>query len=359
MKKKYRKMDQVNGDGAAGAGAADGGVQTDVMSVNAQGVLQGGGSVAAKLLANGMNVNSLRTNDTLRKDEWVQYDTAIVEIARARMPLVGKLMAKGLTYGLKNALGTTILQWEQASDMTDAEQTMSGLADTQKDRVTFNMVGLPLPITHKDFTLNIRALHASRTTGEALDTTQARQATRLVSEKIEKTLVQGASMPLGGNSIYGLTNHPSRNTGVSLNWADSVNTTGEEIVADVLKMMGALVADNMYGPYDLVIPNDYYVRLADDYKAGSDRTIMERVLAIPGVSSITPSSYLGSGATGKIVLFQTTSDVLDMVDGIQPTMVTWDTHGGLQMNFKVMAIMVPRLKADMSGQCGIAQYQPA
>lgn len=357
MKLKCRKMDQVTGDSTpGGAAGGEGGVQTDVLQVNASGGLQGGGSVATKLLANGMNINALRTNDVLRKDEWIQYDTAIVDIARARMPLVGRLMAKGLSYGLKNALGTTILQWEQASDMTDAEQTMSGLADTQKDRMTFNLVGLPLPITHKDFSLNIRALQASRNTGEALDTTQARMATRLVSEKVERTLVLGTTMPLGGNSIYGLTNHPSRNTGTCLNWA-LTTVTGEQIVADVLKMMSALVADNMYGPYDLVIPNDYYVKLADDYKAASDRTIMERVMAIPGIESITPSTYLGAGATGKIVLFQTTSDVLDMVDGIQPTMVTWDTHGGMQMNFKVMAIMVPRLKADASGQCGIAQYQ--
>ena len=363
MKRKgkfFKLFDQVAGDGASAGGApatGNDGVQIDTLQVNANGGMTAGGSVAAKLLANGMQVNALRTNDTLRKDEWVQYDTAVVEVARSRMPLVARLMSKGLSYNLSNALGTTILQWEQVSEMTEAELTMSGLADSQKDRATFSLVGLPLPITHKDFSVNIRALEASRRTGEALDTMQARMATRVVSEKIEKTLVQGVSMPLGGHSIYGFTNHPSRNTGsLTSNWADSVNTTGEEIVNDVLRMMAALVADNMYGPYDLVIPNDYYVRLADDYKAGSDRTIMERVLAIPGIESIMPSAYLTGGASGKVVLYQTSTDVVDMVDGIQPTMVQWDSHGGLQMNFKVMAIMVPRLKADMTGQSGIAHF---
>lgn len=362
MKRKgkfHKLLDQISGDGtpAGGAPAGGDGVQTEVLQVNAQGSLQGGGSVAAKLLANGMQVNALRTNDTLRKEEWVQYDEAVVDVARARMPLVARLMEKGLSYNLTNALGTTILQWEQISDMTDAEMTMSGLADSQRDRASFNLVGLPLPITHKDFSINIRALEASRRTGETLDTTQARMATRVVAEKIEKTLVQGVTMPLGGNSIYGFTNHPSRNTGaLTSNWADSVNTTGEEIVNDVLRMMAALVADNMYGPYDLVVPPDYFVRLADDYKAGSDRTILERILAIPGIESVLPSAYLTGGASGKVVMYQTSSDVVDMVDGIQPTMVQWDSHGGLQMNFKVMAIMVPRLKADMVGQSGIAHF---
>lgn len=360
MKIKFRKFDQAGADGTAtgGAPATTGGAESDSFSVNGSGQITGHGSVAQRLMQTNFNVQALRTQDTLRKDEWIQYDEAVVAVARARMPIVASLMEAGMSYGLNNALGTTVLQWEQASDMTDAEITMNGLSDSQRDRLTFTLQNLPVPITHKDFSLNIRNLEASRRTGQSLDTAQAELAGRLVSERIEKMLVQGASMPFGGGNIYGLTNHPSRNTGsLTSNWADSVNTTGEEIVNDVLKMMAALVADNMYGPYELYVPSDYYVRLSDDYKANSDRTIMERILSIPGIRKVLPSTFLGTGASGKVVLLQMTRDVADMVDGIQPTVVSWDSHGGMMMNFKVLSIMVPRMKADAEGRCGIAQFQ--
>jgi uncharacterized linocin/CFP29 family protein len=304
-----------------------------------------------------MNVNALRTNEILHKDEWKNFDTTVVEVAKSKLVLVGDLMARGLTYNLNNALGTTLVQWEQLTEITDAEVSMSGLSDTQKDKPTYGLKSLPIPLIHKDFSINIRALEASRKTGQSLDTTQANQATRRVSEMIEKMFVQGFSLPFGGGNIYGLTNHGSRNTGsLTSAWSNAAITTGEEIVADVLRMMAALVVDNMYGPYVLYVPNDYYTRLADDYKANSDRTILERLLAIPGLSSVLPTSYLVGGTNGQVVLMQATSDVVDVIDGIQPTPVMWDSHGGFVMNFKVMAIMIPRVKDDASGQCGIAHY---
>lgn len=359
MKRKFLKLDEVGADGTPGSAAPAapaGDAQTDTLSVNA-GSMSAGGSVAARLLQSGFKVEALRTNDVLRKDEWIQYDEAVVEVARANLVLVGDLMARGLTYNLANALGVTSLQWEQVTDMTDAEVTMSGLAESERDRVTFNLLSLPIPLTHKDFTVNIRTLEASRRNGESLDTTQARVATRKVAERIEKTFVDGFALPFGGGNIYGLTNHPNRNTGsLTSNWADSVNTTGEEIVGDVMNMLEAAVGDNFYGPYELVVPNDYFVRLADDYKANSDRTIMERILAIPGISAVKPSAYLAGGASGEVVLFQLSTDVVDVVDGIQPTPVTWDTNGGFVMHYKVMAIVVPRVKADAEGKSGVVHF---
>ena len=39
--------------------------------------------------------------------------------------------------------------------------------------------------------------------------------------------------------------------------------------------------------------------------------------------------------------------------GADITTVQWESHGGMQINFKVMAIMVPQLRADFTGQTGI------
>ena len=138
------------------------------------------------------NIGSLRTNDVLRKDEWEHYDSAILDVARMRLNGVADLFNAGLTYSLPNPLGKTMIEWERVGDMTDADVTMSGLTDTDNDRVTFDLQQLPVPIIHKDFRLNIRALAASREKGEPLDTMQVRLATQLVAEKAERDPVRGA-----------------------------------------------------------------------------------------------------------------------------------------------------------------------
>lgn len=323
---------------------------TDVLTGGAGGFSASGG-VAAALLSSGMNVNALRTNDVLRRDEWINYDTTVVEIARERLIGVADLLAAGLRYDLPNAMGTTKLEWEQISDMTEAELSMSGVTPGRGDRQTFELLSLPIPLIHKDFSINIRTLTASRTTGQSLDTTQAAMAARLVSEKTEDLLFNGSNIIGTNNQIYGYLTAPNRNTGsVTASW---LTATGEQIVGDVLSMIGDAVADNMYGPYMLYVPVDAYVHLGDDYKANSDKTIMQRIKEIPGIIDVKPSSRFGGSNT---VLVQMTSDVVDMVVGQQPTPIQWDSNGGMTTNFKVLSIMVPRIKDDMEGQSGIVHY---
>lgn len=326
--------------------------QMDFIQGNGSGGMLGGGAVAQRLLQNGFSVNSLRTNDVLRQDEWVRYDTKIVEVARQRLVAVGDLMSRGLTYSLPNALGTTRLEWEKISDMGDAEVNMAGITDASRDRVLFDLDSMPIPIVHKDFQINVRVLEASRTTGQPLDTTQAELCSRIVSEKIESILFTGVTVGGTNGVVYGYSNALNRNTGsVTASWATA---TGEQIVGDILAMQDASIAKNMYGPWTIYVPYAAYVHMGEDFKANSDKTIMQRLMEIPGIEAIKPSSNL----TGtNVLMIQMTSDVVDMIDGIQPTMVMWESHGGMQTNFKVMAIMVPRVRqGDYNSQSGIVHY---
>lgn len=327
---------------------------SDTIQLTANGAVPTG-SVAQRLVAANMNVNALRTNDVLTKDEWVQYDTTVVQVARSRLVAVGALMEAGLSYPISNGLGTTVVQWDKASDMSAANVSMSGVTPGERDRMLFTLMSMPLPITHKEFAINIRNLMATRRGGSNLDTTQAALSARLVAEQIEKSLYDGVAITAGGGTIYGLTNHPDRNTGSISNWALS-GTSGETIITNILTMMGVLSNDNMYGPYELHVPRDYWNRLQDDFKAASDRTLLERILAIQGITAVRMSPYLSGSTTGEVVLFQKTSDVVDIVEGMQPTTVQWDSEGGMTANFKVMAIMVPRVKSDANGQSGVAHY---
>jgi len=332
-------MDQIpQGDVLVLDGAAPGGVPA--------------GSVAHRLLANGLNINALRTNDVLRKEEWLLFDRTVLDVARPMLIGVGDLMSRNLRVPITNAMGITAVQYETVSDMGPAETNMSGVADSQRDRVVFSQVNVPLPITHKDFHLSLRNLESGRRLGTPLDTTMAATAARRVADALESMLFNGVAITAGGGTIYGYLNHPNRNTGsTTASWATA---TGEQILADVQAMIAKAVTDNMFGPYILYVSTDSFVHMLGDFKAASDKSIIQRVLEVPQIAAVRPTTQITPADV--VLLVQMTSDVVDWLDGLQPTTVMWETHGGMMINFKVMSIGAPRIKADADTRSGVVHY---
>ena len=310
------------------------------------------GSVAQKLLSGGMKVNHLRTNATLRKDEWIQYDTAVIKAAQQRLVGIADLMRLGLTYNIGNGLAKTVLEYEAESDITDAEMSMDGITKSSKDRPVYDIKSLPLPILHKDFSLSARVLASSRVTGQSLDVSGAELSARKVSDKAEDILFNGSSSyTFGGGTIYGYTDVPTRNIiDMVKHWDDS-SCTGENILEDVREMKQALISDRHYGPYILYVPTGYETKLDMDFKANSDKTIRQRILEISGIMEVKVSDKL---AAHNVVLVQMTSDVVRLVEGMPITTVEWKTEGELMFNFKVMAIWVPQIRCDYNSRSGIA-----
>ncbi len=123
-------------------------VNVDFLTPNGSGGYTAEGSKASALSDAVLNISQLRTNDTLRKDEWLEIDRAVIKIARDRLRGVSDLVAAGLTINLSNGLGTTVFQWEDMSDMTEANVNMEGITEGDRDRVTFDLNSIPLPIVH-------------------------------------------------------------------------------------------------------------------------------------------------------------------------------------------------------------------
>ena len=296
-----------------------------------------------------ITASELRTCDTLRKDEWKSFDETLVEEGTIRLRGVANLMAAGLTEPIANAFGKTVHEWEDINDMEDAVVSMDGLARGDDDRQEFSLNSLPLPITHKDFNIGIRTLEASRTRGEPLNTTQARTAGRKVFEQFENMLYQGATGVFNGLNIYGFTDHPDRNTGgySGANWATA---SGADMVADIKAAFQSLETAQFYGPYWMDIPTGYGIELIDDFKTESDRTISERLQAIPGLDRITVVDQLPAN---EIVIYQPTSDVVTWAMGEEVQTVQWDLYGGFQIAFKVLGIQVPIIKSTSSGASGV------
>lgn len=296
----------------------------------------------------------LRTLDTLRHDEWKHFDEELVAEALIQLKGVGDLIGAGLTRPVKNSLGKTVFAYEKITFMDEAQMSMDPSAQTPMDRQEFEMLSLPLPITHKDFSINLRTLVASRERGEPLDTTQVRTAGRVIAEKIEKTLFQGAGKTFQGLPIYGYTNFPERNVvafGTNGNW-DTSNTakTGSNILADVLSAIEAAQTARFYGPYWLYVSRDASAKLSDDFKAFSSETIMQRLLMVDGIQRVQIVDQL---PTHSVILVQATSDVVTLVQGESLQTVQWDVSGGWQIQFKAWEIAVPLIRSDAQGRCGV------
>lgn len=332
-------------------GIAPGGASVDTISAMG-GSMVGGGTVAQRLLANGMNANALRTNGVLLRDEWKAFDNAVVDITRENLVGVAEVMSRGLVYNLPNALGVMTLEWQEVlDDLEEAEVTMSGLNEATKDRQQYGTRSMPIPIIHKEFFYNLRMLEAARRNGRELDRVHAEVATRKVSEKIESMLFNGLTFAVSQGRIYGLLNHPDRNTGsVTETWATA---TGEEMVGDVLRMLASANGKTMPGPFVLFIPLTVAARLGDDYKTSSDKTTWSRIMEIPRIEKIVATTQI---AAPNILLVQMTSDVVQMIDGIQPMMVEWESKGGFEFNFKIISIMLPRVRSSGNKHSGIVHF---
>jgi uncharacterized linocin/CFP29 family protein len=290
---------------------------------------------------------------TLRKDEWKQLDDAIVEVARNRLKAVADLRSMGLVFNVPNGMGTTILETETMSDINDADVDMDGLTDAANDRPVYELTALPLPIIHKNFSYSSRQIATSRQKGSPIDTTSARIAARKVAEEAEKLLVGVSTVAdqfaYGGGTIYGYTDFPSRLTR-TITAPTASGWTGTTFLNDVVAMRQQAQDAFHYGPYVLYVSNAWDQYLDNDFKAESDITIRERIMKLTDISDVKTLDYLPNF---DIVLVQMSQEVVREVIGMEMMTLQWPTNGGLLQNYKVMAILVPQLRADQNGNTGI------
>lgn len=314
---------------------------------------------------------------SLRKDEWLQLDSVVIKAARQRLRAWSDLAGSN-TFGGFNAMSKLVLEHETMSDPGEAMVDMDGLSEGRTDAPKFQLEGLPLPITHSDFWFSSRRLAVSRNTGTPLDTTMGEAAGRRVAEMVEKTLIGTVTGTIYGDAtagVYGTTNaggattapmvhgylnHPSRNTKTDLTAPSGTN--GTTVLTEWLVMRDLLYADNFYGPFMVYVDSNYDRYLDDEFKTNSDKSLRTRLKEVDGITDIRRLDYMTPTATGKtstVLWVQMTGDVARAVNGMDITTVQWESVGGMQLNFKVMAILVPQLRADYNGNMGILHGRTA
>lgn len=318
----------------------------------------------------GIDLPLTRNAATLTKEAWQEIDRTVIRATRQRLRAWNDLAASS-TRGGFNAMAKTTLEYQAMTDPGEAVQDMDALTEGRRDRPLFNLKSIPLPITHSDFSFSMREIAVSRNTGTPLDTTMQEAAGRRVGELIEKitigvetgmtygTVSTGPTAHTGTSTVYGYTNFPYRVVKTNLHtptFSSGVLTNPDAIMGDILDMIETMQTNGFFGPYMLYHSTGYSRVFNDDYfraaaSINANRTVRERIMAMEGIMDIRRLDYLTSGY--QMILVQMDPEVAQAIDGLGITTVQWEEKGGLDLHFKVMAIMVPLLKSPYSGVAGV------
>jgi uncharacterized linocin/CFP29 family protein len=302
-------------------------------------------------------VHQLVTNApvALPRDSWKLIDRTVTRAALQPLTFVNQVRATpGLEFNIPDGFGTMTLESYTGSDITGATISMEGTRRGDFDRPEYDTRLLPLPIIHKDFQFPARQIAVSRRAGVPLDTTTSALAGRKVAEEIEK-LALGVSAnngyAYGGGTVYGVTNHPNRLTKVLTNPTAWGATGPATLINEILAMIEQARVAGYFGPFRIVLSPGWSLYLDADYATTYPGvTLRQRILSIEGVTSIAQANYL----TGlQLLLVQMQPETIRMVVGMDITTMMWETLGGMEVNFKVMAIIVPQVRADHAGNAGI------
>lgn len=291
----------------------------------------------------------------LPRDSWKLIDRTITRAALQPLTFVSQVRGSGLERNIPDAFGTLAVESRTGGDITGATVSMSGNRRGDFDVAEEDVQLIPLPIIHKDFQFEAREIAVSRRAGAPLDTTTGTLAGRKVAEEIEKMFLGVSSndgFSYAGGTIRGLTTHPDRLTKVLTspvgNWGGAGPAT---LITEILAMIEQARVAGFFGPFRIIHSPGWAQYLGGDYSSNNGTgTVRQRVLATEGIQSMTQANYL----TGmQFILVQMQPETIRAIVGMDVTTMMWETMGGMEVNFKVMAIIVPEVRADHAGNAGI------
>lgn len=306
--------------------------------------------IASALMRSGMSIENLRALSPLTEDAQKVIDNAVVQVGMDRLVIAADILAAGLTFNLTDPLSVLEVQWDSANRAGSARRVMNPSARGENQLPDRLPNRIPVYLTTDDFNMGIRLLKASERAGMPLDVTQVGNATRNVNEAIEDATINGAGVQQDGYTTPGLLNAPGANH-FGYSGGTSWNTaSGEVILANVMGMIAEAQTAKKWGPYNLYLPTSYGNAVNADFKANGSLTILQRIQALPQIASVKVADQLPADRT---ILMQMTSDVVDMIYGMAPTVIPWTSVDGFVLYWMVMAVMVPRVRADYNGASGI------
>lgn len=283
------------------------------------------------------------------KDTWGMWDREAVQIQRDVLSVYNDL-SSSLSMGMP--IGKLVHHFQTVSDSSQVNVSLDGRGKGKTDQPVIEYHGTPLPIIDSPFSFGWRQVEAARTEGYSLDAAASSNAQRKVAEKLEDIVLNGdSSISVGGDTLYGLLNHPERNTrstGQTLNGA-----TGVEWEAEVSATLKALHAANFRTEVTLYMNwDDYFYATSTEYSTQyGGKKIIDAVRTMAGVQNIVPASKVPANTIIGVVKRREVVQVLNGMPMITRALTRQNPED--DYNLMVMAASALEIKFDAEGQCGI------
>lgn len=299
--------------------------------------------------------NQPAINSILLKREWQTLDAAIVSSYRIRLNGIADLRAAGLVSN--TTLAEMSSMWRVGSERHRPNVTMDGRTRVDRDRTDRKTYSVPLPIIATEYEIGMRELLSSRAAGADIDTYEAQEAAQAVAEEEERILFDGNSnIVVGGEKVYGYTNHPDRNSDTASNFGGGDFGTEHNGYKTILGAIKSMNANRYYGPFMVYMHNTQYNELLTYHTDGTGDTELERILRLPQITNVKVNDLI---TAGEVVMVQMDSNVVDLRVAMGLENREWDAPDGSATFYKVMVAEVPRLKPDYRGELGVCHITSA
>lgn len=289
-------------------------------------------------------------------DAWRRIDGRSSMIQRDVLAVFSRLAAANST---PVGIGDLVSYFGKVTDSGEVHVSMDGRSEGMADQAVISYEGTPVPILDSYARMGWRQMEVIRKGTGSLDMDTIANHQRKVAEKMEDMALNGlSSIVVGGSTIYGLRNHPQRNSGT--HGLTLASATGAEWLTATRQICTLLIADNAFAPITLFLNySDWFVASANEFAAGYPKTILQRILEIEQIAEVVPCSKmpannivgvagLGNGEWGSVL------SAMPLVTRPKMRHNPEDDYV-----FGVMAAVAPQFRVDAEGRTKIAHTTTA
>lgn len=292
---------------------------------------------------------------TVDIDAWRRIDDRATQIMRDVLAVFSTLAAANTT---PMGVGDLINFFPQISDSGVVNVSMDGRNGGTADQAVVRYSGTPVPVISSTARMGWRQMAVVRKGGIGLDIESIANHQRKVAEKLEDMVLNGdPSVVVAGNQLFGLRNHPQRNTGVHGFDLNNAATTGANWVTAFVAVINALQADNAFAPITFFLNySDFTYAAVTDFKANGDRKILEALRSIDMVADIIPCSRVPSDNIVAIAGLNTGNwgSILSAMPMTTRPKVRQNPEDDFV--FDVMAMVAPQFRSDYDGRAPFAHF---
>lgn len=291
---------------------------------------------------------------TIPRDAWATYDQDLITLQRAQLGVFSDLSSLQKSV----PIGKVLNFFSKVGDQGEVNSSLDGRSRAKADAPVIDYEGTPVPIYDTTFSFGWREVEAARQDGgwQYLDAATRDNANRKIVEKLEDLVINGdTKYSVSGANVYGLRTAPSRATGNFGNF-DLATATGAEWVQAVIKVIKGLQAKNFYSPVTIYLNyGDWFAASSVDYvTAAPQNTILQRIMAIPGVAAVVPSTAV---PVNEILAIVKERRVMELLTAMPVSTTPIDRKNFTdEYSFQVMTAVAPQYKRDAAGNCGVAQF---